>query len=122
MQSEKISSKESCLYGIIVSDNSFLVGGWFLDNSIIPYMVRSYLLFYKKKGRVYAACGVLQSPRIIKIIKGDKDPVMMGGAELKKRVFAILLILLSLLLFTACLKKENTDKNRLPSYKNKSTI
>ncbi|MBR4341172.1 MAG: hypothetical protein IKP88_00415 [Lachnospiraceae bacterium] len=29
---------------------------------------------------------------------------------MKKRVFAILLILLSLLLFTACLKKENTDK------------
>ncbi len=39
-----ISAKESCLYGIIyIRITPFLsVGRWFLDNSILPYLVRSY--------------------------------------------------------------------------------
>lgn len=31
-------------------------------NSIIPYPVRSYFIFSNKKCRIYAACGVSQTP------------------------------------------------------------
>jgi len=44
------------------------LGVWFLvsSNSIIPYPVRSYLFFITKKCRIYAACGVSQTPIIVK--------------------------------------------------------
>ncbi|MBD9163667.1 MAG: hypothetical protein EGP80_07065, partial [Blautia wexlerae] len=32
-------------------------------NSIIPYPVRSYLFIGNKKCRIYAACGVSQTPK-----------------------------------------------------------
>ena len=35
-------------------------------NSIIPYPVRSYLFFVTKKCRIYAACGVSQTPIKVK--------------------------------------------------------
>lgn len=35
-------------------------------NSIIPYPVRSYFIFSNKKCRIYAACGVSQTPKLNK--------------------------------------------------------
>ena len=63
-QSEKISARESCFYGIIgIRITPFLDGGlYFLSNSIIPYPVRSYLIFRNEKCRIYATCGVSQTP------------------------------------------------------------
>ena len=34
-----------------------------MDDSIIPYPVRSYLIFRNKKCRIYAVCGVSQTPK-----------------------------------------------------------
>lgn len=55
-QSEKISAKENCLYGIIDTRiTSFLdCGFWFLGNSIMSYPVRSYLSLNNKKCCIYA--------------------------------------------------------------------
>ena len=36
------------------------------SNSIIPYPVRSYLFLGNKKCRIYAACGVSQTPILVK--------------------------------------------------------
>ena len=39
-------------------------------NSIIPYPVRSYFIFSNKKCRIYAACGVSQTPICMKKREG----------------------------------------------------
>ncbi|WP_405121874.1 hypothetical protein [Sellimonas catena] len=36
-----------------------------MDDSIIPYPVRSYLYFSNKKHRIYTVCGVSQTPKIM---------------------------------------------------------
>ena len=38
-------------------------------NSIIPYPVRSYFIFSNKKCRIYAACGVSQTPKYKKTVR-----------------------------------------------------
>ena len=39
-----------------------LVVNWFLNNSIISQTVRRLLILVTKKCRIYAACGVSQTP------------------------------------------------------------
>ncbi|RHO84244.1 olfactory receptor 4F15 [Ruminococcus sp. AF41-9] len=40
---------------------------------MIPYPVRSYLFIGNKKCRIYAACGVSQTPRQVYTERGDKQ-------------------------------------------------
>lgn len=45
----------------------------FFVNSIIPYPVRSYLFLGNKKCRIYAACGVSQTPNINELFRGETN-------------------------------------------------
>lgn len=48
-----------------------LVVNWFLNNSIISQTVRRLLILVTKKCRIYAACGVSQTPKKTTKLKGD---------------------------------------------------
>ena len=63
-------------------NNSFL-GWWILvfGNSIIPYPVRSYLFLGNKKCRIYAACGVSQTPINAYLKKGDENLGQLGYTD-----------------------------------------
>ena len=53
-----------------------------LVNSIIPYPVRSYLFLGNKKCRIYAACGVSQTPITLIQKRRDLDMIKMDYLRL----------------------------------------
>ena len=61
-QSEKISDKESCLYGIIDVKIIPFFDVWFIVSCQLSYTISSEGLFVVRKYRIYAACGVSQTP------------------------------------------------------------
>ena len=60
-----------------------------MDDSIIPYPVRSYLAFRNKKCRIYTVCGVLQTPTMEKL----KGEIYME--KILKNISWILVVLLA---------------------------
>ncbi|MCI8718403.1 MAG: hypothetical protein HFH64_09620, partial [Lachnospiraceae bacterium] len=58
---------------------------WFLVNSIIPQTVRRFLFLATKKCRIYAACGVSQTP-IQEIIKRRLD--ILGYVDVVDKKYA----------------------------------
>ena len=50
-------------------------------NFIIPYPVRSYLFIGDKKCRIYAACGVSQTPKKVKDKRSYKWNLQNQGYE-----------------------------------------
>ena len=65
-QSLKISAKESCLYGIIGIRITPFLDEWFVVSSQLYYTIsgEELFVFSNKKCRIYAACGVSQTPKI----------------------------------------------------------
>ncbi len=83
-------------------------------NSIIPYPVRSYLFFVTKKCRIYAACGVSQTP--ITTLQER------GGSNMRKigKVLAMCSLFLASAANSACMfwlyQDENEELKRLRKF------
>ena len=61
-----------------------------MDDSIIPYPVRSYLAFRNKKCRIYTIWGVLQTPNAMEKLKGE-----IYMEKILKNISWILVVLLA---------------------------